>query len=169
MEKKTRHREPCATIWCLQRGDRETARKRCPHTCVLQSLVMRMILCDSVEPSATCYTADPQLAANSRWGSGSLAHCGEVDAKFSFPDLEKFKKKKKNQQAWETRTTFWLIRQLLFHCVVLEFWGFLSPPAFTCFCSHYHISWQPYRSQSRNELAFTACFLHSLINCKIYY
>lgn len=56
MEKKTRHREPCATIWCLQRGDRETARKRCPHTCVLQSLVMRMILCDSVEPSATCYT-----------------------------------------------------------------------------------------------------------------
>lgn len=42
------------------------------------------------------HSADPQLAANSRWGSGSLAHCGEVDAKFSFSDLEKFKKKKKS-------------------------------------------------------------------------
>lgn len=52
---------------------------------------------------------------------------------------------------------------------MLEFWGFLSSPAFTCFHSHYYISWQLYHSQSRNELDFTACFLHSLINCKIHY
>lgn len=52
--------------------------------------------------------------------------------------------------------------------VVLEFWGFLCS-AFTCFHSRYYISWQLHHSQSRNELDFTACFLHSLINCKIHY
>lgn len=84
MEKKTRHREPCTTSWCLQRmGGRGV------HVPV-SSLAMRMILCDSVQPGATLRSADPQLAANSKWGSGSFAHCGEVDAKFSFSDLGKF-------------------------------------------------------------------------------
>lgn len=92
MEKKTRQR---ALHHFLVSA--ENARKRCPHTCVLYSLVMRTVSCDSVQPGATLHSAAPQLAANSKWGSGSFAHCGEVDVKFSFSDLEKFKKK--NQQA----------------------------------------------------------------------
>lgn len=76
--------EPCTTSWCLQRmGGRGV------HVPV-SSLAMRMILCDSVQPGATLRSAAPQLAANSKWGGCSFAHCGEVDAKFSFSDLGKF-------------------------------------------------------------------------------
>lgn len=129
-------------------------------------LAIRLISWGSVQPGAVIRSAASQLAANSKGGVVVLLSW------WSWCQVQLL-------WAWEVwnkplglRTKSYVLFNPLtvIPCsTVLEFWALLSSPAFTCFCSRRHVSWQPYCSQNRNELGFTACSLHSLINCKIHY
>lgn len=97
-------------------------------------------------------------------GGGSFALCGEADAKVRSGILGSWKQNK-NQQVWEPRTLVNPISPVLGSPAGI--------PQFSCFSQlsltlPYILAALPL-SKSRNEPAFTACFLHSLINCKIHY